>query len=85
MLDFLFDEFNQTYKFIPTSIILPKVILIHGWDFEERNFELPTTKAKKLQILEKSGAMLWKCILKIFSRLRQLMNFLRIELRTRGN
>ncbi|EKR54850.1 esterase/lipase family protein [Leptospira interrogans] len=60
--DFIIDQFTIANPDLKVN--KPKVILIHGWDFEERNFELPTTKAKKVANIRK----IWGDALEMYSQ-----------------
>ncbi|WP_061232093.1 esterase/lipase family protein [Leptospira noguchii] len=60
--DFILDQFVIATPNLKVN--KPKIVLIHGWDPEERNFELPTTKAKKVANIRK----IWDDALEMYSQ-----------------
>ncbi|EMJ94947.1 lipase/acyltransferase domain-containing protein [Leptospira alstonii] len=56
------DQFVIAAPYLKTN--KPKIVLIHGWDFEERNFELPTSKRKKVANIRK----IWDDALEMYSQ-----------------
>ncbi|WP_061221860.1 esterase/lipase family protein [Leptospira weilii] len=59
---FMLDQFVIADSHL--KIDKPKIILIHGWDFEERSFQPPTSKAKKVENIRK----VWDDALEMYSQ-----------------
>ncbi|EMO83917.1 esterase/lipase family protein [Leptospira santarosai] len=60
--NFMLDQFAIATPNL--KIDVPKIVLIHGWDFEEKNFQPPTTKTKKVENIRK----IWDDVLEMYSQ-----------------